>query len=628
MLRGDWHHGGEPAAADPAVQRGASWPHQVGVPALRADGFQRRAVADEIAAGAAGAAIQVLSGLGSVGKTRLAAELARTRWATGELDLLVWVTAASRDAVRRSSNVGVSILTGGILEAVSSVRVVQVLGALSLTTDLALGRPFEKGLHTCVVADALARVLGLDPHDRRVVFHTALLRSVGCTSSSSEVAALFGDEFAFAAAVGDLDRGDPQVMSRQLATFGSWAGEAAQREMARRFMELSPVVGPQAIRSACEVSRALGPRLGLAPAAVAALDEVNERWDGLGLPDGRAGEALALPARIVHVAERAVLAQLGGGPAGALAEVARRAGGQLDPDLAAVFVSHADIILASLEVPDLLAAVVRAEPDPVATVPWHQLEDLCLSLAIVVDLKGRLLLGHSAHVAQLAGDAGQLAGLSAQDCSDLRAAALLHDLGRVGVSTAIWDRPGPLNAADWERVRLHTYWTGRILERCPALSPLALLASGHHERRDGRGYHRGVPSGDLPLAARLLAAADVFAALTEPRPHRAAVPAVEAARHLDAEVAAGHLHSDACAAVIEAAGLPRPRAAAPHGLTEREVEVLRLAARGLSNREIAVELYVSERTVGHHLAHIYDKIGRRTRAGAAVFAMEHGLLPE
>jgi HD-GYP domain-containing protein (c-di-GMP phosphodiesterase class II) len=510
---------------------------------------------------------------------------------------------------------------------VSSVRVVQVLGALSLTTDLAMGRPFEKGLRTCVAADALARLLGLDVQDRRVVFHTALLRSVGCTSNSSESAELFGDEFAFSAAVGELDWGDPGIMSAQLAVFGSWAGGAAQGMLAKRFMEIAPVVGPEAVRGACEVSRALGPRLGLAPAAVAALDEVNERWDGRGLPDGRAGEALSLPARIVHVAERAVLGYGGGGPAGALAEVRRRAGGHLDPQVVAEFVTHSEVVLASLEAPDLLEAVVLAEPDPVSIVPWHGLEDLCVSLAVVVDLKGRWLLGHSAHVAQLAGAAGKLAGLGGRDCSDLRAAALLHDLGRVGVSSAIWDRPGPLTAGDWERVRLHTYWTSRILERCPALSPLALLASSHHERRDGGGYHRGVASGDLSLSARLLAAADVFAALTEPRPHRAAMKAADAARQIGSEVSAGRLHPDACAAVVEAAGLARPRTAAPFGLTEREVDVLRLAARGLSNREIAAELFVSERTVGHHLAHIYDKTGRRTRAGAAVFAIEHGLLP-
>ena len=214
-----------------------------------------------------------------------------------------------------------------------------------------------------------------------------------------------------------------------------------------------------------------------------------------------------------------------------------------------------------------------------------------------------------------------------RDRAALRAAALLHDIGRAGVSSAIWDRPGPLGPADWERVRLHAYWTDRVLRRCPGLADLADTAAGHHERLDGTGYHRGVRAPDLSIPARLLAAADVFAALTEQRPYRPAVAAADAARQLDEEVAAGRLDREASAAVVEAAGLPRPRAEWPCGLTDREVEVLRLAARGQSNRQIAQQLSVSERTVGHHLAHTYDKTGRRTRAGAAVFAMEHGLLP-
>jgi HD-GYP domain-containing protein (c-di-GMP phosphodiesterase class II) len=203
----------------------------------------------------------------------------------------------------------------------------------------------------------------------------------------------------------------------------------------------------------------------------------------------------------------------------------------------------------------------------------------------------------------------------------------VHDLGRAVVPSSIWDRPGPLGAADLERVRLHTYWTQRILERSPALSSLAPIASAHHERQDAGGYHRGVSSAGLPVEARLLAAADVFAALTEPRPHRPARTRDEAAAVMTREVSAGRMDPDACAAVMDVAGLPRPKTARPAGLSEREVEVVRLAARGLSNREIAAELIISERTVGHHLAHIYDKTGRRTRAGVAVFAAEHGLLP-
>jgi DNA-binding CsgD family transcriptional regulator len=200
------------------------------------------------------------------------------------------------------------------------------------------------------------------------------------------------------------------------------------------------------------------------------------------------------------------------------------------------------------------------------------------------------------------------------------------DIGRTSVSTATWERPGPLSAGESDQVRLHAYWSERVLERSPALSDLALCAGSHHERLDGSGYHRGTGSASLPRESRLLAAADVMHALREARPHRPAFDLATAARMLGEEAKAGRLDPEATAAVVEAAGAPRPRKAWPADLTDREVDVLRLAGQGLSNKQIADELVVSPRTVQHHLAHVYDKTGRRTRAGNALFAMEHGLL--
>jgi HD-GYP domain-containing protein (c-di-GMP phosphodiesterase class II)/DNA-binding CsgD family transcriptional regulator len=505
------------------------------------------------------------------------------------------------------------------------IRVAEVFAALSLTTDLATGVPLEEGLATCLVATALSEHAGLDVADRRDVFHASLLRAIGCTSNAPENAEFFGDDIEFQARLKVLDPGDPVVFGAQLAEFGSWQPQR-RAELAQRFVELAPTEGPRAAAAGCEVSLALGSRLRLPANAVRALADVHERWDGLGIPDGRRGEQLSVIGRIVHVAEQAVRAWRVGGPPAADAEVARRAGGQLDPELAGLFGRESAAILAAVE-GDLLEAVIAAEPGSPLVIAPSQLPDLCVALSVLVDLKGRFLLGHSAHVAGLAESAARLAGLDADTASSLRAAGLLHDLGRAAVPTAIWDRPGPLGPADWERVRLHAYWTGRVLRRCPALAPLAPIAAGHHERLDGSGYHSGSRGADQPMPARLLAAADVLAALTEDRSQRPAFPSSEAGRLLAAEAAAGRLDREAVAAVVEAAGLPRVRLDWPCGLTDREVDVLRLAARGLSNRQIGERLSVSDRTVGHHLAHVYDKIGRRTRAGAAVFAIENGILP-
>jgi HD-GYP domain-containing protein (c-di-GMP phosphodiesterase class II) len=402
----------------------------------------------------------------------------------------------------------------------STIRVVEVLAALSLTTDLGSGVAFEKGLQSCLVGEAFARELRLPESDRRGVFQAALLRGIGCTGHSSENAAMFVDDVAFQAMLKVLDPARPEVFRAQMSEFGRWAGLDRQPILAQRFLNAAPTVGPQAARAGCEVSRALGSQLGLEAVAVAALDEVYDRWDGAGIPSGRAGDALSIHARIVHVAEQAVLAHAAGGLPVAVAEVRSRAGGQLDPDLATAFCASGEALLSALDQADLLAAVVRAEPGPPARIPFDDLDRLCVALATVADLKGRWLLGHSTQVADLATSAAFLLGNVNHKM--VRAAALVHDLGRVAVSSEVWDRPGALGAADWERVRLHSYWTARVLQRSPATAPLAVDASSHHERCDGSGYHRGVAAGDLSLAARLIAAADVLAALTEPRPYRPA----------------------------------------------------------------------------------------------------------
>jgi HD-GYP domain-containing protein (c-di-GMP phosphodiesterase class II) len=510
---------------------------------------------------------------------------------------------------------------------VQVVRVSEVLAAVSLTTDLATGVPFERGLATALVAGRLAAAAALSADERTVVFHTALLGAVGCTSYASENAALFDDDTAFQAALRSIDPGDQTAFAGWLAGFGAWAG-ARRPDLAQRFLRSAPTEGPRAMLASCETSRALGPLLRLPAEAVAALEDVHERWDGRGIPGRRAGTQIALAVRAMHVAEQAVGAHAAGGVRAAVGEVSRRCGGHLDPDLAATFLADPDAILAVLDTPDLVAAVVAAEPGLAVVVTPAEIEDLCRALAIIVDLKGRYLLGHSDHVTALADAAAALCGYDDGERARLRAAALLHDLGRAGVPSSVWDRRGRLGAGDWERVRLHAYWTGRILARCPALADLATTAAAHHERLDGSGYHRGSSGADQAPEARLLAAADVFAAATEARAHRPALSDGDAAALLETHAHGGLLDRDACAAVIEAAGQPRARTTRPHGLTDREVEVLRLAARGLTNRQIAEHLVVSERTIGHHLAHIYDKTGRRSRAGAAVYAMEHGLLPE
>ncbi|MGH2967652.1 MAG: HD domain-containing phosphohydrolase, partial [Solirubrobacteraceae bacterium] len=203
----------------------------------------------------------------------------------------------------------------------------------------------------------------------------------------------------------------------------------------------------------------------------------------------------------------------------------------------------------------------------------------------------------------------------------------VHDVGIVSVPNGIWDKPGPLSAGEWERVRLHPYYTERVLERSRVLAPLALVAGSHHERLDGSGYHRGATAAQLSAGARLLAAADAYDAMTHDRPYRRALSAEDARTELSEAVRAGALEKRTVDAVLEAAGAAAldVRQGHPAGLSDREVEVLRLVAQGRTSKEIAKALVITEKTAGHHVEHIYAKAGVSTRVGAALFAMRHDL---
>jgi len=205
-------------------------------------------------------------------------------------------------------------------------------------------------------------------------------------------------------------------------------------------------------------------------------------------------------------------------------------------------------------------------------------------------------------------------------------AGLVHDLGRSGVPNSIWEKPGALNESEWESVRLHAYLGERMLARVPDLLEVARVAGSHHERLDGSGYHRGVGAAQLSLEERILAAADVRQALSEPRPHRPALDDDEAADELRRQVASGRLDGESVALVLSAGqARPRRRREWPASLTTREVEVLALLSSGKTNKQIGQQLFVSPRTVGHHIQHIYRKLDVSTRAAATLFAMQHDL---
>jgi HD-GYP domain-containing protein (c-di-GMP phosphodiesterase class II) len=377
------------------------------------------------------------------------------------------------------------------------------------------------------------------------------------------------------------------------------------------------------------LARTLAEQLDLPGLVREGVGAAYEQWDGRGWPGALKGDAIPVAARIAQLAEFMEVAHRVGGVAGATTLARRRAGRQFDPALAALLYARAEDIFGGLETVPAWRTVIAAEPALAVQLSPDQLDRALAAIANFVDLKSPFTLGHSVAVAELAEEAGRRLGLPPGQVLALRRAGYVHGFGRLGVSNSIWDRPGPLSAGEWERIRMYPYLTERMLHQSAALAPLGEIAVQHRERLDGSGYPRGLSGGAISRPTRVLGAADAYASMREPRPHRPARSAQEAAAEIHAEVRAGRLDGPAADAVLEAAGhrLPRRREALA-GLTAREVEVLILLARGLSNKQIAERLVITPKTAGNHVEHIYAKIDASGRAGAAMFAVQHGLLPE
>lgn len=519
----------------------------------------------------------------------------------------------------------------GAQPALGGVRLAELLAALSLATDLGTGQPIGHTLRTCLLALHLGQTLDLSERELSDVYYVALLRGIGCTADAHEEAASFGNDIAATMHLAVVDMAQPREMLRFLFRH---VGEGQPLPQRARMILAALAAGPsgaqEAITAHCEASRLLAAQFEMSESVSLGLSQVFERWDGRGWPGQLKGTQSQLSARIVQLARDAEVFYRLGGPEAARAVARQRKAAKYDPALAEQFCAEAPRLLATLEQPSAWEAVLAAEPGPQRRLTEDQLERATQAMADFVDLKSPYLSGHSRGVAALAEAAARHLGCSEAEAIAIRQAGYLHDLGRVGISSGIWDKARPLTDEEWEQVRLHPYYTERVLARPAALARLGALAACHHERLDASGYHRHIPASLLSTGGRILAAADVYHALLERRPYRPASPPDAAAATLRQEVQSGRLDGDAVQAVLAVAGHPAraTRRAWPAGLSEREVEVLRLIACGLSKREIGKRLIITEKTAGHHIQHIYNKIGVSTRASATLFAMQHHLLDD
>jgi len=509
----------------------------------------------------------------------------------------------------------------------SGLRLAELVAAFSLATDLGMGQPMEHVLRSWLIAVRLAERLDLEAEARVSLYYVILLAWVGCVADTAEVATWFGDDIAFRSDSYRVDLAGLPLMGFALTHVGAGTPLPHRLRMAASLIVTGGQAVERGLMSHCLTTAQMAGRLGLASEVSDPLHQVFTRWDSKGVPQGIGGHAIAHPVRLFHLADTVEVYHRAGG-VNAAVEVARaRRGKHFDPDVVDLFCGAAREVLADIDAVVEFGALIDEEPGLSRQLSERELDSALEAMADFTDLRSPSRAGHSRGVAYLAATAAGLCGLPDRDIVTLRRAALVHDIGMHGVPASILDKPGPLSGAEWERMRLHSYWTERVLARPAALARIGAIASLANERLDGSGYHRGLSGAAIHASGRILAAADVCRAMTEPRPHRAALSLKAAAAELRKEVRSGRLGADAVDAVLTAAGQPQPkRRAGPSGLTPREIEVLALIARGASTRQVARVLGITAKTAGTHIERIYTKIGASTRSTATLFAMQQGLL--
>jgi HD-GYP domain-containing protein (c-di-GMP phosphodiesterase class II) len=508
------------------------------------------------------------------------------------------------------------------------VRLAELVASLSYAADLGLGQPLAHCMRQTVIALRLADLAGATDAEREATYYLGLMFNAFCHADAMEQASWFGDDIRFKSdafeLLGMTTAQTAAFVIRRVGGHGSGLSRARRlagfpRSSIKRVLDF--------LATHSRLGAQFAEQIGLEDIAVQAFRDGYEQWDGKGVPRGLRGTEIPLPARLVQFAGPVEVFERQHGREATREAARRRRGADFDPAVVDLFCAHESEVLDDLDQASEWAELVDAKPYLSRWVGGRELDAILESMADLADLKSPQFAGHSRGVAELAATAGRVSGLPDADITTLRRAGLLHGLGRLGVSNTVWDRPAALSGAEMEHVRIHPYFTERMLAHVPALAASRKVAARHQERLDGSGYPRGLTAATLTPLDRLLAAADTCHAMSEPRPYRDALTPEAMTKALKRDVRDGRLDGDAIAAVLTASGQRATRKRGwPSGLTSREVEVLALLARGHSNRQIADRLVITPKTAANHIAHVYTKIDVSSRAAATLFASRHGLV--
>lgn len=434
------------------------------------------------------------------------------------------------------------------------LQISHVLGALSYALDLTEGQPPGHSIRCCWIGIHIGQALGLSDSEQHDLYYALLLKDAGCSSNAARLCELYGSDDR------TVKRGFKVVDSDSTAQLLHFVVTHAglNQGLAMRLRRLLTVArdGSKAtdemIQTRCERGASISRQLGFNERVASAIHSLDEHWNGRGRPDQLQGESIPLGARVALLAQVVDVFHVVGGREAALKEVQKRSGSWFDPQLVAVLQrAGADESfwngLAAANVEQRVQALSPAAQAIPAT--EAQLDAIAEAFGQVIDAKSPYTAGHSSRVSAYVEAVARDLGLSSERCRWLRRGALLHDLGKLGVSNAILDKPGKLTEPEWEEMRRHAEYSEQILERIVPFRRLANVAAAHHERLDGKGYPRGIDARAITLETRIITVADIFDAITAERPYRAAVPIPETL-----EIMAGMVGTAIDADVFEALG--------------------------------------------------------------------------
>lgn len=453
-----------------------------------------------------------------------------------------------------------SILSAGA-PAVDGIKLSELIAALSQALDITEGQPEGHCIRCCWIGMHVGRELGMPEEDLWNLYYTLLLKDLGCSSNAARICELYlTDDLAFKQDFKTVGDSLPQVLKFVLKHTGLKAGLAERFRAVMTILRDGPQIAQDLIATRCQRGAEIARLLRFPESVAQGIYSLDEHYNGQGKPEKLAGQAIPLFSRIALLAQVIDVFHTADGARAAQAEVRLRSATWFDPQLVQAFerVAQSGVFWSMLRSQDITAAVAALEPaNRSMPVDEDYLDDIAAAFGQVVDSKSPYTSGHSARVALYTDMIAEAMGVSPERRRWLKRGALLHDVGKLGVSNSVLDKAGKLDADEWQAVQLHAHYTETILSRIDAFAELAVIAAAHHERLDGKGYPRGLTADDISLETRIITTADIFDAITADRPYRGPIP-IPQALEIMAETVGTAIDAECFAALQDAlARLPQ-----------------------------------------------------------------------